>query len=154
MPGFREQVAQIHAGRSDLARYDRHMGFRFTEMSDGRAVVECPDASPFLNPTGVAHGGLLFGLADSAVAYALSTQLAPVETCTTIESSIHFLRPVRAGPVRAEARVVRAGRTVCLIDCEITDSEGRTVAKCRSTFLRLQADEQGSWRPPGAEKPR
>lgn len=146
--GFRSEIEAIHRGTRPPSAYDARMGFQFRSLGEGAAVVECPESSVFRNPTEVVHGGLLFGLADSAIAYALSTQLEPGETCTTIESSIRFLRPVQSGRVAAEARVVRAGRTVCLLECELKDAAGRVVAKVSSTFLRIRARDGSSWLDP------
>lgn len=148
MAGFRSQIEAIHRGDQPPAAYDARMGFRFRSLEPGRAVVECPDAAGFQNPTLVVHGGLLFGLADSAIAYALSTQLEDGETCTTIESSIHFLRPLQSGRAVAEARVVRAGRTICLLDCEIKDAEGVVLARVTSTFLRMKGRQDATWLEP------
>jgi hypothetical protein len=47
--------------------------------------------------------------------------LAKGETFTTIESKINFLRPVWNASLRTEARVVRAGRIVGLVECDIVD---------------------------------
>ena len=76
--------------------------------------------------------GGFFGL----VAY-LST-LAQGETATTIELKINFLRPVWNAKLRAEARVVRAGKVVGLIECDILDERQRLVARASSTCMTLR----------------
>ena len=66
---------------------------------------------------------------------ALSQKARPL---TTIELKINFLRPVWNAMLRAEARVVRAGRVVGLIECDILDERRRLVARASSTCMTLR----------------
>jgi acyl-coenzyme A thioesterase PaaI-like protein len=50
---------------------------------------------------------------------ALSPELAPNERTATIEITIHYLAPVRAGTIRAETRVVQRGRRVATLESEV-----------------------------------
>jgi hypothetical protein len=48
--------------------------------------------------------------------------------------------PAAAWPgttIRAEGRVVHAGRTLALTECDVTDGEGRLLARASSTVMRL-----------------
>jgi uncharacterized protein (TIGR00369 family) len=47
---------------------------------------------------------------------------------------INYLEPVPGGRVRAEARVLRAGRNFVVAECEIFDAKGKLVAKALLTF--------------------
>ena len=71
-------------------------------------------------------------------AFAYLSTLAEGETATTIELKINFLRPVWNAKLRAEARVVRAGKVVGLIECDILDERRRLVARASSTCMTLQ----------------
>jgi uncharacterized protein (TIGR00369 family) len=63
------------------------------------------------------------------------------ETFTTIELKINFLRPVWTGKLRALGRVVKAGRTVGLVECDVIDAQDRLVARASSTCLTLRGDQ-------------
>jgi uncharacterized protein (TIGR00369 family) len=78
---------------------------------------------------GTLHGGVLWDLADAAMGVAYLSTLAEGETFTTIELKINFLRPVWKARVRAQAKVVRAGKTVVLVECDILDEQQRLVAR-------------------------
>jgi uncharacterized protein (TIGR00369 family) len=82
-------------------------------------------------------GGVLCDIADAAMGIAYSTTLAPEETFTTIELHINFLRPVWNAKLRAEARMVRAGKLVGLVECDIFDELRRLVARASSTCMTL-----------------
>jgi acyl-coenzyme A thioesterase PaaI-like protein len=57
---------------------------------------------------------------------------------TTLELKINFLRPVWKATLRAKAKVVRAGRLVGLVECDVIDEQGRLVARASSTCLTLR----------------
>jgi uncharacterized protein (TIGR00369 family) len=66
--------------------------------------------------------------------------LADGESFTTLELKINFLRPVWNARLRAEARLVRAGRVVGLIECDIFDEQRRLVARASSTCMTLRGE--------------
>lgn len=125
--------------------YDEHMDFRFRlEESDrGRTVIHATVDERFHNPNGLAHGGLLAGLADSVMGSTMFTLLGDDETCTNVDLSIKYLRPTVEGTLRGEGAVLKEGRTTCVVEARITDAEGRLVARAESTFLRLPAGPDG-----------
>lgn len=82
--------------------------------------------------TGQFHGGPIASLIDTAGCFALvavSAQPAP-----TINLRIDYLRPAVDSALRAVARIRRRGKTVGLVDVEVTDDSNRLVAVGRGTF--------------------
>jgi uncharacterized protein (TIGR00369 family) len=53
----------------------------------------------------------------------------------TVEMKINFLEAVEAGTVFAEAEVVRRGRHIAVVDCDVRDDRRRLVAKALMTFF-------------------
>jgi uncharacterized protein (TIGR00369 family) len=51
-----------------------------------------------------------------------------------LSNNTSFLRPITAGTIHAEARVLHRGRTTWLLDVEITDDDGRRCALSRVTI--------------------
>lgn len=123
----------------DLSAYDRHMGFRLASWSPAGAVVEVEVRPGALaNPTGVLHGGVLAGLADSAMGLTVTGLLPPGAAATNVDLALRFLRPTTKGRLTATARVVRQGRRTLAMEADVTDAEGRLVARASSTFLVLE----------------
>jgi uncharacterized protein (TIGR00369 family) len=114
------------------------LGLTITSRGAGRATVEFEASGRYANPMGTLHGGVLCDLADAAMGVAYLSTLAEGETATTIELKINFLRPVWNAKLRAEARVVRAGKVVGLIECDILDERQRLVARASSTCMTLR----------------
>jgi uncharacterized protein (TIGR00369 family) len=86
------------------------------------------------NGSGTVHGGILATLADTAVAFALSTNFDGKMGFATADLTIHYLARARSD-VRARARILKKGRRVNVGDVEITDAAGRLVARALATFL-------------------
>jgi len=116
----------------------RLLGFRLTETERDRTVVEFEAGPQHANPMGTLHGGVFCDLADAAMGMAWVTGLNEGETCTTIELKINYFRPVWSGKLIAEARVLRRGKNVGYVECEVRDADGRLVAKASSTLMTLR----------------
>ena len=98
------------------------------------AEIRLPYREALTNGSGTVHGGVLATLADTAVAFALSTNFDGKMGFATADLTIHFLRRAR-GDVTARARIVKKGKRVNVGDVEIVDSGGRVVSRVLATFL-------------------
>ena len=113
------------------------LGFTMTAVARGKATFEIDVDERLANPLGTLHGGVLCDLADAAMGIAYLSELDRGETFTTLELKINFLKPVWNTRLRAEARVVKRGRTVGLVECDVYDQTGSLVARASSTCLTL-----------------
>ena len=116
------------------------IGFRLVEAGPGRAVFELEAGPQHANPMGTLHGGILCDVADAAMGVAFATTLGPGETFTTLELKINFLKPVWVTKLRAEGKVVKRGKTVGLVECDILDEEGQLVARVSTTQMVLRGE--------------
>jgi uncharacterized protein (TIGR00369 family) len=89
---------------------------------------------------GTLHGGVLCDIADAAMGMAFASTLAPDESFTTIALSISFFRPVWQARLRAEARVINRGKTVGYLECDVTDQDGKHIARANSTCFVLRGE--------------
>jgi uncharacterized protein (TIGR00369 family) len=92
------------------------------------------------NPMGTLHGGILCDIADAAMGLAHASLLGEGESFTTLELKMNFLRPVWNATLTAVGEVVKAGATVSLVECTITDEKNRMIARGSSTCLTLRGD--------------
>jgi uncharacterized protein (TIGR00369 family) len=117
------------------------IGFELAEVGEGRSVVTLETGPQHTNPMGTTHGGILCDIADSAMGIAFHSTLSPGESFTTVELKINFFRPVWKAQLRAEGKVVRRGKSVGYVECEVSDENGRAIAKASSTCLVLRGAE-------------
>ena len=117
------------------------IGFRLTEVEPGHAVIEFEASERHANPMGTIHGGVLCDIADAAMGTAYASTLEEGETYTTLELKINFLKPVRNAKLRAVGRVVRRGKTIGLVECDVTDEKQSLVARASSTCMTLRGTQ-------------
>lgn len=86
------------------------------------------------NGSSTMHGGVLATLADTAVAFALSTNFDGKMGFATTDLTIHFLRRAKTD-VRARARILKKGRRVTVGEVDIVDADGHDVARVLTSFL-------------------
>jgi uncharacterized protein (TIGR00369 family) len=116
------------------------LGLKLSNATGGHATIEFQASKRFANPMGTLHGGVLCDIADAAMGAAYRGTLADGESFTTLELKINFLRPVWDALLHAEARIVRAGRAVGFVECDIVDEKGRLVARASSTCMTLRGE--------------
>jgi uncharacterized protein (TIGR00369 family) len=111
-----------------------HFGFQLVKAERGRAVFRMPVLELHKQIHRVVHGGVLASLADTAGGFAAFLAAPPGSRVVTIELKINFLEGVEHGEIEADARVLRQGRTTSVVDCDVTDQDGRLVSKALMTF--------------------
>jgi len=129
--------------KADLARVTErlrhsnpvnHFGIQLVRAEHGRVVFRMPVEELHKQIHRVVHGGVLAMLADTAGGFASFLAAPAGSRVATIEMKINFLEAVAEGPIEADARVLRIGRTTSVVDCDVTDHKGRLVSKALMTF--------------------
>jgi uncharacterized protein (TIGR00369 family) len=89
------------------------------------------------NPLGTVHGGYAATLLASCMACAVHSSLPKGVGYTTLEFKISLTRAMTAdtGEVRAEGKVITAGRRVATSEGRLTDANGRLIAHGTTTCL-------------------
>jgi len=145
-PGFaplsetekRRQIARQEA----LSDYFALLGLRLLDLEPGYARMELPFRREMTHSGGVVQGGLITTLADSSIAHAALAALeGGTRRTTTLELKINFIRPATGGPFTSHARLIHLGRRTAVGEAEITDEQGRLIAKCTASLLLLPRAE-------------
>ncbi len=121
----------------DDVPFAKLLGIELDSLEPGHAVLSMAMREELKRNGGIAHGGAIATLIDSAMAFAIVPMLAEDERSITVDLTIHYLRPVSEGTARASARVVRAGKRVITVSAELFDSQEKLAATAISTYLRL-----------------
>jgi uncharacterized protein (TIGR00369 family) len=117
------------------------LGFALTEVGEGMTVFECTPGEQHYNPIGVVHGGLACTLLDSAMACAIQTLLPAGTGYTTLELKVNLVRAITqdTGLLRAEGKVLHAGRRVATSEGRLVDAAGRLYAHGTTTCMIFPA---------------
>ena len=106
---------------------------------DGRAVARLPVTKGLTQDLGHPHGGVVGAFAD------FICNLALREASVTVEYKVNFLRGAPARALRAEGEVVRAGRSIAVVEARIyaeaEDREDVEVARASATLMPMYRDK-------------
>jgi uncharacterized protein (TIGR00369 family) len=117
--------------------FAKMMGMRLVDLRAGEAIVEIEMRDELRQPAGVLHGGVTATVIDTAMAFAIIPGLADGERTTTVDLTVHYLRPHFDGTITCTARVVRAGKRIITLSADVVNSEGRLLATAVSTYLKV-----------------
>lgn len=105
---------------------------------NGEAVVRFTPIEDMENPYGSIQGGILAGMIDNVLGPAV-VSTAPERPSATIQMSINYLKPVKAGEVLVgRAHVVKAGRSQVYMEASLEkEVDGTLVARATATNVYL-----------------
>ncbi len=116
------------------------LGMRLDEVAPGRALLSMPVTEVMANGHGICHGGFIFSLADSAMAFAANPRGA---AAVAQHAAITFVRPAQVGEVLVAEAVERmqAGRSG-MYDVRVSTADGAPVAEFRGHTRTLRKREE------------
>lgn len=112
------------------------LGMELVELDEGKAVVKLEMKDKHRQPYGVLHGGATASVIDTATAFAIISAL-PDEKATTVDLTVHYLRPVSSGFIICEAQIVRAGKRLITVSADVHDNQGKQIATALSTYTKI-----------------
>lgn len=124
----------------DTVPFAKLLGIQLESVVAGHAVLALPIREDLKQNNAIVHGGAIASLIDSAMAFAIIPLLSEDERTTTVDLTIHYLRPLTEGVAKSSARVVRAGRRIIVVAAEVLDHQERLAATAVSTYARLTPD--------------
>lgn len=135
-----EFLRDIASGVLPLPPIGKTLNFFLLEADEGRAVFQGTPTFEFYNPIGTIHGGWAATLLDSCMACAVQTTLKKGQAYTTAELKLNLVRPLtdQTGPVRAEGKVIHAGRQVATSEGRLFGPDGKLYAHGTTTCMIFQ----------------
>jgi 1,4-dihydroxy-2-naphthoyl-CoA hydrolase len=128
-------AAEVLRERLRATNTAKQFGFVLATAEAGHVILEMPVDNRHKQIHGVVHGGVIAALADTAGGLATYMACPPGKRVATIEMKINYLEAVSSGTLRAEARVVRLGAHIAVVDCDVRDQSRRLIGKALMTFF-------------------
>ena len=114
--------------------FSQWLGIERLEEGPGFCTLQMSIRPEMCNGFGIAHGGISFSLADSALAFASN---AHGRHAVSIDTSISHIKPLYAGDVvRATATEINLGKTIAQYEVRIEKQDGTLVALFKGTVYR------------------
>ena len=114
-------------------------GHRCLEIGEGRVLAGWTLDPATLRPGQLISGPVQFALADRALWFLSVTILGLAPMAVTSDLHITFLRPARGADLRAEAKLLRAGRTRITgeVHLFLAGGDARRVSHAVGSYARL-----------------
>lgn len=113
----------------------RWLNGKLIAVEEGSLTVEFVVREEMTNPGKILHGGISASMMDDVMGMTVFS-LGRETFYSTINLSVDYLLPAKVGDViYVKSKVIRAGKTVINMECEVRNSDHRIVAKCTSNLV-------------------
>lgn len=113
----------------------RWLNGKLIAVDEGSLTVEFVVREDMTNPGKILHGGTTASMLDDVMGMTVFS-LGRESFYSTINLSIDYLLSAKAGDVIfVKSKVIRAGKTVINMECEVRNSEHKIIAKCTSNLV-------------------
>jgi uncharacterized protein (TIGR00369 family) len=113
--------------------FSQHLGIKVDSLEKGVARLSMQIRPEFMTSWGTAHGGSILALLDITLSMTARTLYDPPRSIMTIDLNTQFIS-TSTGVLRAEGRVLKAGKSTIFCEGEARDENGELVAKAIGTF--------------------
>ena len=113
--------------------YSKALGMHVAFLEAGSCVLRMKVQEHMVNGFNIAHGGITYALADSAMAFASN---AHGMQCVSIETAISHIKKVQVGDeLTATCNTLSRNRKVGIYAVEVTNQSNELVAHFKGTVL-------------------
>lgn len=122
-----------------FAAWVQDLDLSVESISPEHATLRMKFSEKLCRDNGVVCGQALMSLADTAMVFAISANAGEYFPMTTVDQTVHFMRPVMKADALAEARVVRIGKTMAYGSVTIrTDKDEKPAAMAQTAYALLR----------------
>ena len=125
-PLYEQRVRQSFARQGAM----KLMGAQLTRVEPGMVDVTLAYRPDLSQQHGYLHAGILSTIVDTAGGYAGYTLFPADSSVLTVEYKLNLLAPAEGETFVAEGRVVKPGRTLCIVQGEVYASAGDRRTLC------------------------
>ncbi len=132
---YQRYIEDLIQGKVSPPPIAQLLGLKVTDFCEGCTTVEMEATNKLWNPMNTLHGGVYCDLADIAMGFSFLTTLNKDELFTTVDLRINYLKPVTTGKLIATSKIIKRGKRLGYVECEIVNEQGKLVAKASSTCI-------------------
>jgi uncharacterized protein (TIGR00369 family) len=119
----------------------RTLGAALAEVEGGRVVIAMPLQPELTQQHGFLHAGIVSTALDSACGYAAFSLMPADAAVLTVEFKVNLLSPARGPHFRFVGEVVKAGRTISVVDGKAWQDDGHEptlIASMTATVMTVR----------------
>ncbi len=108
----------------------------------GRVRMSFEPDHRLTNPRGTIQGGIVAAMLDDAAAFAGIVALGEPGFIASMELKTSFFGPAMPGLLYAEGRCLKMGKSSCFLEADLTDADGKLLARLTSTALPIRSGDK------------
>jgi acyl-CoA thioesterase len=129
---------RVVAGMMAQDAFSRWLGIEIVAVAPDTSTVRMTVRPEMVNGFGVAHGGIVYSLADSALAFASNTH---GKVTVAIDNAISYPAAVNVGDeLTATATMMSSSRRLSFLNVSVVNQAGETVATFKGTVYKTEKD--------------
>lgn len=118
--------------------FSQWLGIEVIESSEGKSVLKMTVRNEMLNGFGIAHGGISYSFADSALAFASNSH---GKKSVSIETSISHIKTIKENDIlTATAELKNKSNKLGIYEVEVINQDNELVALFKGTVYRTSED--------------
>jgi acyl-CoA thioesterase len=118
--------------------FSQWMGIKIISADEGYCKVQCTITKTMLNGFNVVHGGIIFSLADTALAFSAATA---GRVALALDNSISFTKKAHFGDtLTAHSKALNMTFRTGLFDVKITNQSDELIASMKGTVYRTKEE--------------
>ena len=131
---YRERLFKI----INESPFPAHLKMRIVDIDHGSSTFMMSAEEFRMQPFGVAHGGNIATLIDSATFWACFLAMGnDADGLTSVDLKLNYLAPARNEVLRCKGLMKKAGKTLFYADAEVRTEDDRLIAHGSSTLMRI-----------------
>lgn len=116
--------------------FSQSLGIQVDHIDFGTCTLSCTVTEAMVNGFNIAHGGITYSLADSAVAFAANSH---GQQCVSIETSIAHIKPASTGDVlTAKCVEIQRGKAIARYEAKVFNQHNNLIASFNGTVFRTE----------------
>lgn len=108
--------------------------FSVTDVSPAKTTLRLDPLPRHLRPGGTVSGPTLFTLADVCAYLVILAHIGPKKHTVTTNLNINFMHKPQPGPLHCVCTLLKLGKRLAVVNCEILDEEKTIVAQATATY--------------------
>ena len=119
---------------NEMPGFIKYNGFQVEELTNEYCKMSVELTENGVNPNGIAHGGLLFGLADTTMGILARTTGRNI---VTLNADIDYLKPGKGKKITCIAEPLKVGKTTAVYRANLYTEDNVLISTSTGTFIFL-----------------
>ena len=121
-----------------FAPWVQALGLQVDVFDRQSVTLRLPQNAQISRTGGMVCGQAMMAAADSAMVLALINHFGEFRSCTTVQMSSSFLKPLSGQDALLKARVIRAGKSLAFGEIDMLGADdGKSVSRFTTTYALL-----------------